>query len=96
MTEREPYTGTTRKLVLAFDVGTTYSGISYSILDPGESPVINDVTRFPATDRVGGNSKIPTIIYYDREGNPRSFGGEALQEAIIERAEEEEWVKAEW
>lgn len=96
MTEREPYAGTARKLVLAFDVGTTYSGISYSILDPGEPPVINDVTRFPATDRVGGNSKIPTIVYYDREGNPRSFGGEALQEATLERAEEEEWVKSEW
>ncbi|KAI6043467.1 hypothetical protein EDC04DRAFT_3057215 [Pisolithus marmoratus] len=96
MTEREPYAGTTRKLVLAFDVGTTYSGISYSILDPGDSPVINDVTRFPATDRVGGNSKIPTIVYYDKEGNSRAFGGEALQEAILERAEEEEWVRAEW
>ncbi|KAI6046254.1 hypothetical protein EDC04DRAFT_2598079 [Pisolithus marmoratus] len=91
MTEREPYAGTTRKLVLAFDVGITYSGISYSILDPGDSPVINNVTRFPATDHVGGNSKIPTIVYYDKEGNPRAFGEEALQEAILERAEDEEW-----
>lgn len=42
---RQPYHGLLRKLVLAFDVGTTYSGISYSILDPGEVPKILGVTR---------------------------------------------------
>ena len=51
---------------------------------------------FPATDHVGGNSKIPSIVYYDPEGVPRAFGGEALQESVIERAEDEEWVKVEW
>ncbi|KAF9234834.1 hypothetical protein BU15DRAFT_78667 [Melanogaster broomeanus] len=96
MPERQPYQGPARKLVLAFDVGTTYSGVSYSILDPGEPPVINCVTRFPATDHVGGNSKIPSIVYYDEEGAARAFGGEALQESIIERAEDEGWVKLEW
>jgi len=45
MPDRPLYEGATRKLVLAFDVGTTYSGISYSILDPGYSPEILDVTR---------------------------------------------------
>ena len=29
ITQSTPYAGTRRKLVLAFDVGTTYSGISY-------------------------------------------------------------------
>lgn len=96
MPDRPLYEGATRKLVLAFDVGTTYSGISYSILDPGYSPEILDVTRYPSTDRVGGNSKIPSIVYYDKEGTPRAFGGEALQESVIETAEDEEWAKAEW
>ena len=45
MISRQPYHGARRKLVLAFDVGTTYSGISYSILDPGEVPEIKGVTR---------------------------------------------------
>ena len=45
MPERQPYQGPARKLVLAFDVGTTYSGVSYSILDPGEPPVVCGVTR---------------------------------------------------
>ncbi|KIK93909.1 hypothetical protein PAXRUDRAFT_486725 [Paxillus rubicundulus Ve08.2h10] len=96
MPERQPYQGPARKLVLAFDVGTTYSGVSYSILDPGEPPVISCVTRFPATDHVGGNSKIPSIVYYNKEGIAQAFGGEALQESIMEKAEDEGWVKLEW
>lgn len=46
MLSRKPYHGRLRGLVVAFDVGTTYSGISYSILDPGEVPKIQGVTRF--------------------------------------------------
>lgn len=45
MASSQPYKGTTRKLVLAFDVGTTFSGIGYAILDPGEVPKIQGVTR---------------------------------------------------
>ena len=43
--EYKPYGGTTRKLVLAFDVGTTFSGVAYSILDPGEAPTVHPVQR---------------------------------------------------
>ena len=42
---REPYEGTSRKLVLAFDSGTTYSGAAYAFLDPDEVPEIRLVTR---------------------------------------------------
>ena len=45
MASLKPFTGPLRKLVLAFDVGTTYSGIAYAILDPGETPRIQGVTR---------------------------------------------------
>jgi len=41
---RSPYKGTSRKLVLAFDIGTTYSGVSYAFLDPGVVPEIKGVT----------------------------------------------------
>ena len=41
----QPYRGLVHKLVLAFDVGTTYSGVSYAILDPGEVPNILGVKR---------------------------------------------------
>ncbi|KAG2049397.1 hypothetical protein BDR06DRAFT_961567 [Suillus hirtellus] len=96
MLPREPYKGPTRKLVLAFDVGTTFSGVSYCMLDPGEVPVIRGVARYPAQEHVGGDSKIPSILYYDLQGNVRAVGAEALQEHIIEQAEDEGWVKLVW
>lgn len=45
MAPRTAYAGLVRKLVLGIDVGTTYSGVSYAILDPGEIPQIQWVTR---------------------------------------------------
>lgn len=45
MFAREPYAGSSRKLVLALDVGTTFSGVSYCILDPGEIPKIHGVSK---------------------------------------------------
>ena len=42
MQPRSPYTGPRRKLVLAFDVGTTYSGVSYRyVLSSLRSILIN-------------------------------------------------------
>uniref|UniRef100_A0A8H7Y427 Uncharacterized protein n=1 Tax=Psilocybe cubensis TaxID=181762 RepID=A0A8H7Y427_PSICU len=96
MSSRSAYKGTRRRLVLAFDIGTTYSGISYSILDPGQVPQIKGVTRFPAHELISGASKIPTIIYYDQQGKVRAVGAEATREGIFEEAEDGDWVKAEW
>ena len=50
--------------------------------------------RFPAQERVGGASKIPTIIYYDDEGKVRAVGSEAA--AVEQTAEDEGWTRAEW
>ncbi|KIJ93873.1 hypothetical protein K443DRAFT_377119 [Laccaria amethystina LaAM-08-1] len=87
-----PSSVTHRKLVLAFDVGTTFSGISYCILDPE----IRSVARFPAGDEIRVFLKIPTAIYYDTHGKVRAAGAEVSQEGIYETAEEEGWTKAEW
>ena len=40
----KPYAGET-KLVVAFDIGTTFSGVSYCILEEGQIPEITGVTR---------------------------------------------------
>ncbi|KAJ2912877.1 hypothetical protein MD484_g7539, partial [Candolleomyces efflorescens] len=93
---RMRYAGTRRKLVLAFDVGTTYSGISYSILDPGQVPEIRGVARFPANEYISGASKIPTVMYYDKEGRLRAAGAEAIQDGMLEAALDGGWVKTEW
>jgi hypothetical protein len=44
-TDRAPYSGPSRKLVVALDIGTTFSGAAYALLDPGEVPQIQSVTR---------------------------------------------------
>ncbi|KAG2016364.1 hypothetical protein CC2G_009535 [Coprinopsis cinerea AmutBmut pab1-1] len=96
---RKPYTGFGRKLVVALDVGTTFSGISYCILDPGQVPEIKAVTRFPAAENsetMSEASKIPTILYYDAEGNVKAVGAETTEEGIFERAMDEGWTKVEW
>ncbi|KAJ8095970.1 hypothetical protein PM082_015191 [Marasmius tenuissimus] len=94
--QRESYSGQRRKLVLAFDVGTTFSGTSYSILDPGVIPEIRPVTRYPDQEHVGGDAKIPSIVYYDRQGHVRAVGAEALQEHIQEEAEQDGWFLSKW
>ncbi|KJA18138.1 hypothetical protein HYPSUDRAFT_45595 [Hypholoma sublateritium FD-334 SS-4] len=95
---RSPYSyrGSVRKLVLAFDMGTTFSGVSYSFLDPGLVPEIKGVTKFPAHEHVSGASEIPSIIYYTSEGKVGAVGAEAVQDGVRYRAEDEHWVKVEW
>ncbi|KAF8959240.1 hypothetical protein BDZ97DRAFT_1838744 [Flammula alnicola] len=90
------YEGSRRKLVVAFDVGTTFSGISYSVLDPGQVPIIKGVTRFPAQGTIGGASKIPTVIYYDKLGKVCAIGAETTRDGIDVEAQEHGWVKAQW
>ncbi|KAH9917817.1 uncharacterized protein B0H18DRAFT_853686, partial [Fomitopsis serialis] len=92
---RKPYTGQSRSLVLAVDIGTTFSGVSYAILEPGEVPKIHGVTRFPGQEHVAGNSKVPTIMYYDSHGRMMAAGAEAESASTVAQAEDEGWVKAE-
>jgi hypothetical protein len=40
--------------------------------------------------------KIPSIIYYDKEGHVKAIGGEAINESIHQAAIEGDWYKAEW
>jgi len=91
---RSAYNGNCRKIVLAFDIGTTYSGISYSILDPNQCPSIHAVTRFPAQEVIAGASKVPSIIYYDKKGQVRAIGAEAVKDGIEEEAIEGRMVQA--
>ncbi|KAK7029533.1 hypothetical protein VNI00_014410 [Paramarasmius palmivorus] len=96
MSTRPNYRGLFRKLVIAFDVGTTYSGASYAILDPGLAPVIEGVTSFPGQLSTRGDSKIPSIICYDQTGQVRAVGSEATDEGFLDLAEEEDFITVEW
>ncbi|THH08786.1 hypothetical protein EW145_g2475 [Phellinidium pouzarii] len=90
------YTGSSRRLVISLDVGTTFSGVSYCLLDPGKELKICNVTKYPGQEHVGGSSKVPTILCYDNHGNFRAAGAEALLDESINRVEDGEWIMVEW
>ncbi|KAI5115973.1 hypothetical protein M0805_001504 [Coniferiporia weirii] len=90
------YKGASRRLVIAFDVGTTFSGVSYCLLDPDQEPKICNITRYPGQEHASGSSKIPSFLYYDRQGLLCAAGAEALLAENVEKAEDEEWTKVEW
>lgn len=69
-----PYQGQ-RQLIIAIDLGTTYSGASYCILEPGKRPKIEDVRAWPG--QPSHLSKIPSVVTYDTNKIPRFFGAEA-------------------
>jgi hypothetical protein len=65
-------------------------------MDPGQVPEIRTVTRFPEQVQSGGDCKIPSILYYDRQGKVKAVGAEAVREGIEGIAEEQGWTKVEW
>lgn len=52
--------------------------------------------RFPGQEHSAGSSKVPSIIYYDKEGTSRAAGAEVNIAENVENAEDEGWMKAEW
>jgi hypothetical protein len=52
--------------------------------------------RFPGGAEVGGDTKVPTVIYYDSNGSPCALGQETQKEGIDVLAEDSNWIKAEW
>jgi hypothetical protein len=57
--------------------------------------VTSTTFRFPGQEHVAGNSKIPTIMYYDKKGRMKAAGAEADNASITDKAEDEHWTKAE-
>jgi len=52
-------------------------------------------TRYPGQENIGGDSKIPSVLYYNTSGNARAIGAETQRTHVIERAEAEGWMKLE-
>ena len=72
----KPYDGFQKKLIIAFDVGATFSGVSYVVLIPRELPLIQGV-------KVGGDCKIPSVVCYDGTGNVVAIGSETKLTRIL-------------
>ncbi|KAF8632108.1 hypothetical protein AX15_002039 [Amanita polypyramis BW_CC] len=92
----KPYIGLRRRLIIAFDIGTTFSGVSYMLLVPGEPPVIQGVTQFPGQHKISGDSKIPSVVCYDEDGDVIAVGSETDPEMNPELTEIKGLVRAEW
>lgn len=54
-----------------------------------------DHPSFPGQEHVAGNSKIPSVIYYDKHGKMMAAGAEADTAAVISQAEDFGWIKTE-
>jgi hypothetical protein len=52
--------------------------------------------RFPAQGNVGGDSKIPSVIFYDKAGNVKAVGAEAMLRGTEQTSFKQGWLKAEW
>ncbi|KAF9510510.1 hypothetical protein BS47DRAFT_64108 [Hydnum rufescens UP504] len=81
------------KIILAIDIGTTYSAVSYSHLYKGCSRSITSVSNWPNQRKQVGDSKIPTLIWYDKRKKPVRYGASALVANAME-AKENGWQLA--
>ncbi|KAF7312389.1 hypothetical protein MIND_00252200 [Mycena indigotica] len=110
---RRPYNGPTRSIVIAIDVGTTFSGVSRLDWPSAICRLISFIgiifhprawrnsqniwrhkasaSQFPGQEHVAGNSKIPSLLWYDSHGKMAAAGAEA--EALTAQAEDEGWTK---
>ncbi|KZV77227.1 hypothetical protein PENSPDRAFT_621609 [Peniophora sp. CONT] len=68
------YEGLKPKLIVAFEVGTTFSSVAYALLEPGKAPAIKTVNRWPGQE--AGDSKVPTVLYYNTNGRVLAIGAD--------------------
>ncbi|KAL0949368.1 hypothetical protein HGRIS_009437 [Hohenbuehelia grisea] len=90
---RNPYTGT-KRLVVAIDIGTTYTAASFCILKPGFVPKFEEILSWPA--QAVADAKVPSVVYYDAATEIRAIGAETEDEDMVVEAEDNGWHKAEW
>lgn len=81
-------------LIIAIDLGTTFSGASFCILQAGVPPRINDVMSFPGQRTA--SSKVASKILYDSSGKPRLFGAEASGSAASEQILDRSGAIVQW
>ncbi|CCA74290.1 hypothetical protein PIIN_08243 [Serendipita indica DSM 11827] len=85
----KPYDSVER-LILAMDIGTTNTAVSFIHAYPGRRVEVKMVAKWPGQEEAVGDSKIPTIVAY-RNGEPIAFGAEAQ-----EYLGDEEYTIAKW
>ncbi|CAE6491524.1 unnamed protein product [Rhizoctonia solani] len=79
------------KIILGVDIGATQSAVAFTYLSPGNAQTLHRVYEWPGQPAHRGQSKIPTLVYYDVNNKPMSFGAEALLPDTEDTAEDERW-----
>ncbi|KAF8328516.1 uncharacterized protein EI90DRAFT_2974277 [Cantharellus anzutake] len=82
------------KIILGFDIGTTFSGVSYAYLFPGGPQAVSRVNAWPGQGAYRSESKIPTLVWYDNSKKATAFGAEALSAEMQDEAEDSGWTLA--
>ncbi|KAJ3570744.1 hypothetical protein NP233_g4202 [Leucocoprinus birnbaumii] len=97
-TERLPHNSQqlkAEKLLISIDIGTTCSAASLCLQRPGRPAKKEIVSGWPG--QLSENEyKIPSVIFYDLNGEPKSWGAETTDLAIRIRAAKEDWIRVEW
>ncbi|KAG8806868.1 hypothetical protein FRC19_007015 [Serendipita sp. 401] len=52
-------------IILAFDIGTTHTAVSFSYAIPGEHPDVRSVIKWPGQPEASGDSKV-NVSYIQR------------------------------
>jgi len=59
--------GPSRKLIVALNIETTFSGVAYAFVDPGEIPIIRSLTGVPPIDRSSNEVFLPETLGWGLE-----------------------------
>ncbi|KIM25133.1 hypothetical protein M408DRAFT_331419 [Serendipita vermifera MAFF 305830] len=85
------YTGPER-IVVAMDVGTTMTAVTFSYLYPDDYARVRMVNNWPGQLESGASSKIPSIVAY-RQGKYKTCGLEALEYVEDDQYQIAKWFK---
>ncbi|KAG8826100.1 hypothetical protein FRC19_009707 [Serendipita sp. 401] len=79
-------------IVIAIDIGTTMTGVSFSHMYPGEKPSVRLVNQWPGQPVAGGDSKVPTLVAY-QNGVACAHGATALDMVRDDDYQVARWFK---
>ncbi|KAG8813085.1 hypothetical protein FRC18_002677 [Serendipita sp. 400] len=89
--DSQPYKGD-EKIIIAIDLGTTHSAVSFTHAYPGSVVDVRMVTKWPGQPEAAGDSKIPTLVAYKNRAVV-ACGAEARDYVGDEEYEVAKWFK---